>query len=160
MGSTTLCCLEEEFCCKQGADPLCLYCCACRIVPVSVLIKGQAQTCCCVTGVAIPPDAEVPCMIGTLGIVCYPSFDKNKDKILSVSETREVMNGWGEFMSKEKVGKTIGPADTIYEEFKKLLKHEDKFKKTFDIIIKTGSLESAEVIILDPLTMRADRDRK
>merc|ERR1712194_499655 len=68
MGSTTMCCLEEEFCCKQGADPLCLYCCAYRIVPVSVLIKGQGQTCCCVGGVAIPPDAEVPCMIGTLGV--------------------------------------------------------------------------------------------
>merc|ERR1712008_501246 len=66
--------IVDACCCKQGADPLCLYCCACRIVPVSVLIKGQAQTCCCVTGVAIPPDAEVPCMIGTLGIVCYPSF--------------------------------------------------------------------------------------
>jgi len=95
MGSTTMCCLEEEFCCKQGADPLCLYCCACRMVPVSVLIKGQGQTCCCVGGVAIPPDSEVPCMIGTLGVVCYPSFGVCK-KMKDITGSDPNAGGGGE----------------------------------------------------------------
>ena len=43
MGSTTMCCLEEEFCCKQGADPLCLYCCACRFVIGEAVVILEAR---------------------------------------------------------------------------------------------------------------------
>merc|ERR1712110_1125319 len=50
MGSSTCCCCESEFCLKSGAPTLCCICCA------------------------LPCDDEVPCMVGTLGLICYPSF--------------------------------------------------------------------------------------
>merc|ERR1712218_299509 len=34
--------------------------------------KAQIQLCCCVQGVSIPPDNEVPCMCSLYGCNCYP----------------------------------------------------------------------------------------
>ena len=82
MASSTMCCLEAEFCCKSGQDALCLGCLACRCISPTVCIKGQQQLCCCVTGVAIPPDDEVPMMISLWGLNCYP-----KTGCLSTMET-------------------------------------------------------------------------
>jgi len=73
MGSTKMCCCEYEFCCKSGTDMLMCGCCAIRCEAPKVCIKAQAQVCCCVEAVAIPCDEEVPCMFGTLGLICYPS---------------------------------------------------------------------------------------
>ena len=72
MASETMCCLETEFCCKQGAPSLCCVCCAIRCVSPTVCIKSQAQVCCMAGAAAIPCDEEVPCMVGTCGIICYP----------------------------------------------------------------------------------------
>merc|ERR1712050_452996 len=72
MGSSTMCCLESEFCCKTGTDMLCLGCLACRCVGPSVCIKQQQQMCCCVSAIAIPPDDEVPMMVSLWGLNCYP----------------------------------------------------------------------------------------
>mmetsp|Transcript_27909 Transcript_27909/g.56502 ORF Transcript_27909/g.56502 Transcript_27909/m.56502 type:complete len:136 (+) Transcript_27909:93-500(+) len=74
MSSGTICCLETEFCCKQGAPVLCLGCCAIRPVAPTTCIKAQAQMCCCVEVVGIPCDSEVPCMISYCGITCFPTF--------------------------------------------------------------------------------------
>merc|ERR1712204_40537 len=75
--SETLCCCSCEFCCKPMAEgeekPMCI-CCGCRPESPSTCIKSEAQLFCCVGGCAFPPDAEVPCMIATCCIVCYPSF--------------------------------------------------------------------------------------
>eukprot|EP00416_Gambierdiscus_australes_P030353 CAMPEP_0171085880 /NCGR_PEP_ID=MMETSP0766_2-20121228/19207_1 /TAXON_ID=439317 /ORGANISM="Gambierdiscus australes, Strain CAWD 149" /LENGTH=92 /DNA_ID=CAMNT_0011543477 /DNA_START=25 /DNA_END=300 /DNA_ORIENTATION=+ len=57
MTSGTCLCLEGEFCCKTGVDPLCCGCCALRIVTPTVCIKEQSQVCCCVGAAAIPCDA-------------------------------------------------------------------------------------------------------
>jgi len=72
MESNACLCLECEFCCKSGVEPLCLYCCALRKIDITVLCKGQAQCCCLVGAGAIPCDDEVPMMFGTLGLTCYP----------------------------------------------------------------------------------------
>merc|ERR1712194_469679 len=60
MESNACLCLECEFCCKSGVEPLCLYCCALRKIDITVLCKGQAQCCCLVGAGAIPCDDEVP----------------------------------------------------------------------------------------------------
>merc|ERR1712150_241032 len=72
MGSSTLCCFEAEFCCKSGQNTLCLGCLACRCVEPAVCIKQQEQVCCCVSAIALPPDAEVPMMCSMWGVNCYP----------------------------------------------------------------------------------------
>ncbi|CAK0852348.1 unnamed protein product [Prorocentrum cordatum] len=74
MASETMCCLEMEFCCKQGAESLCCVCCAIRCVSPTVCIKSQGQMCCLAGAAAIPCDEEVPCMVGTCGIICYPTI--------------------------------------------------------------------------------------
>ena len=74
MGSEAVCCLETEFCCKQGQDKLCCVCCAARCISPTVCIKTQGQMCCWAFAAAIPCDEEVPCMVGTCGIICYPGF--------------------------------------------------------------------------------------
>merc|ERR1719273_974700 len=72
MGSATICCIEQEFCCKQGQDNLMCLCCALRCTAPTTCCKVQEQVCCCVSAVAFPPDEEVPCMVSNLGINCYP----------------------------------------------------------------------------------------
>merc|ERR1712226_966104 len=75
MASTTALCLEYEFCCKSGVEPLGCFCCAIRCVEVTVCIKQQQQICCFVGAMAIPPDDEVPPMFtfpGLPGLVLYP----------------------------------------------------------------------------------------
>merc|ERR1712232_1240491 len=71
-GSETCCCLEGEFCCKPGADMLCLGCCACRCIAPSTCMKAENQCCCEVVGIAIPCDDEVPCMLACCFLDCYP----------------------------------------------------------------------------------------
>merc|ERR1712083_1154837 len=71
-GSETCCCLEGEFCCKPGADMLCLGCCACRCIAPSTCMKSENQCCCTVAGIAIPCDDEVPCMLACCFLDCYP----------------------------------------------------------------------------------------
>merc|ERR1712084_193697 len=71
-GSETCCCLEGEFCCKPGAEMLCLGCCACRCIAPSTCMKSENQCCCTVAGIAIPCDDEVPCMLACCFLDCYP----------------------------------------------------------------------------------------
>merc|ERR1712194_595262 len=91
MESNACLCLECEFCCKSGVEPLCLYCCALRKIDITVLCKGQAQCCCLVGAGAIPCDDEVPMMFGTLGLTCYPKVGccmKMKDITACCARTR------------------------------------------------------------------------
>jgi len=74
MASETVCCCEVEYCCKQGAPTLCCICCAARFVSPKVCFKTQGQMCCFAGAGAFPCDEEVPCMFGTCGIICYPTF--------------------------------------------------------------------------------------
>merc|ERR1719330_2248892 len=74
MGSSTMCCIEGEFCCKQGGEKMACLCCCIRCVSPSTCIKQQQQCCCCVSAAAIPPDDEVPCMVSNCGLNCYPKF--------------------------------------------------------------------------------------
>ena len=74
MESYTCCCCEGELCCKSGQEPLCCLCCALRCVSPSTCIKVQSQLCCLVGAAAFPCDDEVPCMFGTCGVICFPSF--------------------------------------------------------------------------------------
>ena len=74
MASETVCCIESECCLKAGQEKLCCICCALRCVSPSVCIKSQAQICCLAGAAAIPCDDEVPCMVGTCGVICYPGF--------------------------------------------------------------------------------------
>ncbi|CAK0803699.1 unnamed protein product [Prorocentrum cordatum] len=74
MASETMCCLEVEYCCKSGAPTLCCVCCAIRCVSPTVCIKSQGQMCCLAGAAAIPCDDEVPCLVGSCGIVCYPTI--------------------------------------------------------------------------------------
>ncbi|CAK0863898.1 unnamed protein product [Prorocentrum cordatum] len=70
IASETLCCLEVEYCCKSSAPTLFCVCCAIRCVSPTVCIKSQGQTSCLAGVAAIPCDDEVPCMVGSCGIVC------------------------------------------------------------------------------------------
>merc|ERR1719499_317852 len=73
MGSSTMCCIEAEFCCKKDQDGLGpLPCCCIRPVGPTTCIKQQQQCCCYVSAMALPPDDEVPCMISFCGANCYP----------------------------------------------------------------------------------------
>merc|ERR1712187_741271 len=73
MSSFTYCCCEGEFCCKNTSMLMC-GCCALRCISPSTCCKVQTQACCCVEAGAFPPDAEVPAMFGSMGLVCYPKF--------------------------------------------------------------------------------------
>merc|ERR1711933_285021 len=73
MGSTKLLCLEYEFCCKSGVENLCCICMSFRCESPTVCVKQQAQLCCLASAAAIPCDDEVPCMFGTMGLICYPT---------------------------------------------------------------------------------------
>jgi len=83
------CCMYEACCCKLGTSPLmckfggfdngsichigCVFyqcglrmprtCCACR-----------ANYCCLVSQGAFPTTSEIPCMVGTMCITCFPKF--------------------------------------------------------------------------------------
>ena len=68
----TLCCLECDICLKLGAPCLCCGCCAFRCVEATTFCKIQSQICCCVSGSAIPPDSEVPCMFNVCFLNLFP----------------------------------------------------------------------------------------
>jgi len=74
MTSETICCLESECCCKTGSPCLGCGCCCLRCVKPAVCIKLQSQCCCCASAAAFPCDEEVPCLVGTCCLVCYPKF--------------------------------------------------------------------------------------
>ncbi|CAJ1407130.1 unnamed protein product [Effrenium voratum] len=68
----TLLCLEADICCKLGTSPLCCGCCAIRCTDITTCCKTQGQCCCLVSGSALPPDAEVPCMLSVCFLTCFP----------------------------------------------------------------------------------------
>merc|ERR1712117_280441 len=72
MGSETCLCCECEGCLKSGVEPLCLYCCAIRQVPITVLCKSQSQVCCLASASALPCDEEVPPIVACCAFACYP----------------------------------------------------------------------------------------
>jgi len=106
MGSNTLLCLESEFCIKFSKikEPLCcnpsncqcgFCCCATRCVSVKTCCKSQGQCCCFVSGAAIPPDEEVPCMLSSCGLMCYPKVgccNKIGDLTAKEADAKEAEN--------------------------------------------------------------------
>lgn len=100
MSSLTFCCFEAEFCCKSGAPSLVpCYCMGCRPV-CEIVIKSQGQFCCCASAMAIPCDAEVPCMFGCLGLICYPRFKGCCAKLGTIMEA----DGYKDNVEPEQVG--------------------------------------------------------
>ncbi|CAE7195687.1 unnamed protein product [Symbiodinium natans] len=68
----TLLCLSCDFCLKSGADKLRCFCMDIRFESPKVCIKQQGQCFCLHSGMAIPPDSEVPAMISVCFLVCFP----------------------------------------------------------------------------------------
>merc|ERR1711934_1139468 len=79
--SACLCCESKSQCslmklaCEQTCFQQCTMC------------KGFTQHFCCIQGVAIPCDDDVPCMIACLGIFC---LGKEKMKTSNVAATQQV----------------------------------------------------------------------
>jgi hypothetical protein len=72
-GNCTFLCIHEEFCCKSGTDKLCCICCALKFESPSTCCKAEEQCCCLIAGSAFPPDPnEVPCMLASCCLMCYP----------------------------------------------------------------------------------------
>ena len=70
-------CLQCECCCKNNMDPdmyPACYCCGIACESPSTCIKSEQNCCCMFAACAFPPDEEVPCMIATCCIMCYPTM--------------------------------------------------------------------------------------
>eukprot|EP00438_Fugacium_kawagutii_P034560 Skav201798 [mRNA] locus=scaffold645:131735:132127:- [translate_table: standard] len=68
----TIICLECDLCLKVGSPCLCCGCCAFRCVEPTTCLKSQGQFFCCVSGAALPPDDEVPCMVNICFLNLFP----------------------------------------------------------------------------------------
>eukprot|EP00428_Durinskia_dybowskii_P069066 CAMPEP_0170401106 /NCGR_PEP_ID=MMETSP0117_2-20130122/24847_1 /TAXON_ID=400756 /ORGANISM="Durinskia baltica, Strain CSIRO CS-38" /LENGTH=154 /DNA_ID=CAMNT_0010657885 /DNA_START=47 /DNA_END=511 /DNA_ORIENTATION=+ len=85
-GQNECLCIKEEFCLRQGADPLpivlgaaegfiCklgLPCCSCALKQPEICLKAKAQCCCIVGNAALPPDEDTPLMLAVYGLSCFP----------------------------------------------------------------------------------------
>mmetsp|Transcript_66686 Transcript_66686/g.131474 ORF Transcript_66686/g.131474 Transcript_66686/m.131474 type:complete len:124 (+) Transcript_66686:74-445(+) len=72
--NNTCCCIHCECCCKSDAELLRCICCNIGCETVTTCIKSEAQICCMTGACAFPPDNEVPCIIATCCITCYPAM--------------------------------------------------------------------------------------
>jgi len=97
-------CLNEQFCCKAGADnfgigldssneesDICLLNLFCMNIGLTSKIadpicRQDAQQCCIVGQAALPPDDKIPKLIGTCLLVCW-----------SEKGVSGCMKKWGEF---------------------------------------------------------------
>lgn len=83
-----LCCFTYDFCCKPCGGPpaygctapegrmcrLGICCCAIGLKKPDSCCRSSVQSCCIISIGAIPCDETVPCVIGHLGLTCYPIF--------------------------------------------------------------------------------------
>merc|ERR1711920_249067 len=70
-------CLQCECCCKNNLEPdmyPACYCCGIACESPSTCCKSEQMCCCLFAACAFPPDEEVPCMIATCCIMCYPTM--------------------------------------------------------------------------------------
>eukprot|EP01035_Chromulina_nebulosa_P022173 gene22173-28709_t len=78
-------CLGSKGCCKVGASPywctptdekaccqLGLGICALFLKTPTTLCKDEEQCCCLVGSCSFPPDKDMPCIVGSYGLTCYP----------------------------------------------------------------------------------------
>jgi len=84
-GKVEACCCVERFCCKLGTAPLLcdkpmdsmcqlgIGCCSIGCRKPRTCCMEQAQLCCYVVNMALPPTDEVPCTLAVCGLVCFPT---------------------------------------------------------------------------------------
>ena len=79
-------CIHEEFCLKQGAEPMpwvlgtaegfwCQLgapCCSFGLKDITVLLKSKAHCCCMISNAAFPLDKDTPAMCAVYGLMCFP----------------------------------------------------------------------------------------
>jgi len=84
-GKSDCLCIQEQFCLRPGVPPLLcssdddavicqlgLGICSVGLKRPTGCCKSQGQTCCVVSGAALPCDEDVPMTLAACGITCYP----------------------------------------------------------------------------------------
>ncbi len=71
-GEWTLWCFKCQCCCDTGTEYLKMGICEPQCQGCAWFFKCSSQCCCCVSGCALPTNAENPCTIALAGYTCYP----------------------------------------------------------------------------------------